>query len=997
MPHRHTIDPAEETFARITDPDAIERQARQQEALVAERRRNSVQELLDYLEAVNSFDSMLFFQTFVWPRQTPLHEHQRLMLDEMRVFAHQIHDGEGTTSLLIDAPTGCGKSVIVDYFSVLAAGTFIEHQGRKSPRQTLIVACPTVQLCHEVQNRLVEYWRFYLYAVRDRPDISLIDKAPPRQVRITPDNRVWTDAPIKLMAGSTADESLFYGTAGADGERGASRRLAWVVVATYEHACSLIASSHHKLWKFENSPPDTVLSHISGVVFDEAHNIMGGRPAARALWAWLNHLRTRTVYMTGTFITGLDRLGCKVYRRYTCERAYPRVLLPFPIFPEIGGMVRTLADAVIRGWLCAIRTGERCRTAIFVEDKLVLKAVLSLAVGILGDPTFERDHPRMGLNVAPYADKDTRDLDDQVRRDPLVAFDTVAYGEPIDGTRKMPFRSVIHWAFARGLFIVTGDMSAFVRRRLAGILANETGRWRVVLASSALAEGCNLRGLRYVVIGAQAASGKKTFVSVTKVAQEYGRCDREDIGGIIYTPSEERLSDAVMNADPIELGISVIGRGIATQTARNVLHGVSANPFAAMFSAILQPERFDATFNGQPKRDDLQRRAWTCSCVLTGWQSLPYPVGTDVTHLPVFISAAYKRELTYVRPCLLASIIKLTQPPKRIWIGPFMLRGDDLMQFSWLPSLPALALILIWLTLPGCPGFGALAAKRNAAYKALWEQTEHVLLDDPALRALYKVMRTVSIAIGKAAESKCTGGGSHGKVPWYSAPMLAFDKEADAIAAFVVLLFHQSRDWDRTCSQWAVYRPAYGGVLQRLDILIGILLANPLLPLLQAQLDLLNQVAAGDAETGWAADLSDVLTDDEARISLFAPMPPWFVFGVRRENVATRGPALATTDWHPTVRGDVSCENHVLLLLLRHARHLSRAWRMDYKKGLTLRHYFLAKNRGAFDDLAMDLVQVVCPEDRNEARLVPRYLLMDRYQRIPLTRHTSLDEEYGLP
>jgi hypothetical protein len=90
-------------------------------------------------------------------------------------------------------------------------------------------------------------------------------------------------------------------------------------------------------------------------------------------------------------------------------------------------MVRCLSDTVIMGWQTAIISREKSRTSIFVEDKLILKAIMCMAVSKICDPAFDFKYPYMGSSMPPYTDKETRKVGDQVREDPLIALDKVAY------------------------------------------------------------------------------------------------------------------------------------------------------------------------------------------------------------------------------------------------------------------------------------------------------------------------------------------------------------------------------------------------------------------------------------------------------------------------------------------------------------------------------------------------------------------------------------------
>jgi hypothetical protein len=130
--------------------------------------------------------------------------------------------------------------------------------------------------------------------------------------------------------------------------------------------------------------------------------------------------------MTGTSVIGLDGLCVKVLRRYTCPRAHPRAIVPFPVFTDLSFMVRCLSDAVVMCWQTALISREQSRTAIFVEDKLILKAIRCMAVSKICDPAFDLKSPYMGSSMSPYTDKETRKLGDQIREDPLIALDKFA-------------------------------------------------------------------------------------------------------------------------------------------------------------------------------------------------------------------------------------------------------------------------------------------------------------------------------------------------------------------------------------------------------------------------------------------------------------------------------------------------------------------------------------------------------------------------------------------
>jgi hypothetical protein len=131
----------------------------------------------------------------------------------------------------------------------------------------------------------------------------------------------------------------------------------------------------------------------------------------------------------------------------------------------------------------------------------------------------------------------------------------------VDETNDIPFCEAYTYLALRGIFLVTADLSSTVRKRIASILSDSSQIWSVVLATSAVAEGNNMKQLKsvFVLVKQPNANG---FFPVYKVVQETGRVDREDQGGIAFCPDPKRLGQSKYKSFPISAVGEIVGSSI---------------------------------------------------------------------------------------------------------------------------------------------------------------------------------------------------------------------------------------------------------------------------------------------------------------------------------------------------------------------------------------------------------------------------------------------------
>jgi hypothetical protein len=236
------------------------------------------------------FNPRAFFDRFIWPQDRSLREGQKNFVSFVNAALRPLVGQTWSKGCLFEMPTGAGKSIAVDYLSVLAAETHIRAGRTGSVKSSLIVAVPTIALAHEAHARLYDKWAAYGYAaVKSGAELTI---CPPISIAACRGGRDIPLVPIKLLAGNSDTQGIVVrasrnagpeaGT-NAEGTTGTTA-IAFVVVCTFEHALQLLQAHARQL-----PPPfgGPLRPHIGALVINEAHYVTElSRSATAALHCW---------------------------------------------------------------------------------------------------------------------------------------------------------------------------------------------------------------------------------------------------------------------------------------------------------------------------------------------------------------------------------------------------------------------------------------------------------------------------------------------------------------------------------------------------------------------------------------------------------------------------------------------------------------------------------------------------------------------------------------
>jgi replicative superfamily II helicase len=173
-------------------------------------------------------------------------------------------------NVLFNLTTSGGKSIAIDFLVAARSAAHIKSCKPNVVCGVLIVAVPTIALATETHVRLQHTWQYYSDTRYDIGDHPTLDKFPP--IHTYKRNGTHQFYPlIKLFAGVNSTENLFLTireNGDATSEATKTRKIPFVIVATYEHVLGLIHKWHEPLDTGFNT---TYGDHIKYFVMDEAH------------------------------------------------------------------------------------------------------------------------------------------------------------------------------------------------------------------------------------------------------------------------------------------------------------------------------------------------------------------------------------------------------------------------------------------------------------------------------------------------------------------------------------------------------------------------------------------------------------------------------------------------------------------------------------------------------------------------------------------------------
>jgi hypothetical protein len=952
------------------------------------------QAVADYLAKYPAYDGYSYFLELFLTPGFLMRDNQEKMVAAAQVMRLSGDGGFGSSKIFV-SETGSGKTIVIDYLTCEALGTFVQNTDKSSRKRFLLVCVPTINLGTEIYTHLRLLYDRANRAQVDFPDLRTPTKLPPPSFVTTRSKTIIPSSVIKLIAGNSGHESIFLENDmfGADGlplseeEKKKSKNIAAVIVLTYEHLASFLARAQQPivLVPGEGGTTTTFLNHVFMCVFDEVHNVESGRPAALAAMTWLRKWNIPTIGLTATPTTGLTTL-CglpdKAIQVFPVQRKFDRIIYPFKLFENDGILVACMVETAFAGWMQAVLTNENERLAIFVENKLLLKIILCRLVHYID--THAPRFLRMKLDDLRFSTDPCYAATYEVAaRDPSVMFDVLPYGVFSDSNCTITFKEAFIQGLGYGIILTIADLGSPLRRRLSGLLATAGLKFRVSLSSSALAEGCNCLNLTRVVTAAVEEHSKKAFITISKACQQNGRGDREDRGGVVFCPHPLQLSEEVTNVTIHSIFGAIFPYSLLHADAIGMLDVLKIENRELFETTVFNTGDY-STISSEPAIIQLLSDA---NVMIQGYVEIPYLFNTRLVTLPAFIIVREKDEPEKLVPCLMQRLLREYTKNKKFNMSLLALNRKTVQAVAHLPILIQLGLFVIYFTMPFYSKKNDFTEARQRFYLEFIEREREMLMKDKELKAVYESTRHVSFAIWTTKSPVSPDV----KKLMFSRPKQEIDDEHEVFALFLVLLFSLTRGWEAYCTEWGVYRPFLSHFMQNLDLFIGIFSDAPYLPIANLHREVFNFIPATHISykdyvrkatalgtiTGLAASIGDINSN--------------VLCGVPKEGVSSYKHPYAE---YLTADFTVCLENHVLVILAFAAQMVVKIFKIDPQKEQTFTASRIAVVEG--DTVNMKKLGVDCLviDLSLKTKGLERFMLVDPYLRVIKTPSITNDFKF---
>jgi hypothetical protein len=935
--------------------------------LVGHESRNALNTLIE----ARDFILMNFFKTFCWPPGRPLRSAQEAVIEELTEDALGIASVAWSRSLLICLTTGGGKSIAIDFLAAAMSATHIHTNNTKAMCGVLIVAVPTIALATETHVRLQQTWQGYSRSRYELGEHPILPKFPPIHVYKSPGGSRPYPL-IKLLAGANSTENLYLTIREAGDTTSAAtttRKIPFVIVATYEHALGLL----HK-WSDPLGPgvTDTYGDHIRGLVIDEAHYATDSdRPAPRALVRWARYRKVFTVFLTGTptpnMVTLLDLPRDRMLF-LTNERRREKVVAPLVVFSNEQALIQGTVPFVVGGFMRSLLTGRRKRMAVFIENKMLLKILLCVTYH-----TIISLAPTLLPGVDPYIKHGRYTyLRQAMSIDPAVLCDETAYGQLISSEYAVHFdvayRSMANW----GILMVTADFGSLTRRNLTAILSNIDIPYSVVLTTSALAEGVNMCCLHTAYI---AVISKKNGVgaNVVKIVQELGRQDREDTGGITYLPTHDEVKEIDFVIPNIVMMTDLFGKNVKKETLTNFmasekmpLGGLTVKLFSQKDLLRMYPDTNWATVMSK------------ILVVLDGYQCMPYHDRYKYLTIPGLYDMGDS-----IVPCLMLRVMRLFRRGNNFNMHVMAMDVRTVRALQIFPCATQIMVVTILLQMRQYVSQTDIQMTRNTHF-AKFIQTRRIRLNHDSftkqfVEDLFKTCQHIAALFNNPKYSKFDFNGINMCRPHIE------DWNMHAIAVYVTEITLSSEGWDHITSEWAVYDVMFANSMSNFDAFVDILVDNPVFPILLAQQSQLSIGAKKYPDLAEAFNhLYSMIQDYDVALWTLGDFHSEILCGVPMSSTVKFN---AFTHTPATDRLGVVTENPVLMLLAHSARVLTSVFQVTDTQTFSAAREASTKSATRSLSANVDHVPYGCESGQG----VMRCLSVDAYSRIIETPEVSID------
>jgi hypothetical protein len=938
------------------------------------------------------FNPYTFFMRWLWNSKYQLRDGQVDFTKYVQTKLSPLVGRGWAHGCIFEMPTGAGKSIAIDYLSVLAAATHARPTTGRRANMTVILAVPTVALAQEAHARLYDCWNAYGYhTIRSGARLRVCPRIKVAAVR---GERKFALVPIKLLAGQSDAQGIMVRASRNDDEaakgQGSTGQtdIAYVCVCTYEHALQLLQAHDQTLTTRHKTK---LGEHIGAVVFDEAHYITeSSRSAAHALHVWTMFLDVPTVYMTATpGLTLWQLIGSILHViRIASVRKSPIASVQIQTAGnevDIWNILRPLLVSHFLAWHVDRRIGH---LGVFVENKGALKmlfcALYVTLRQILNDPRMP--------SCDPILDDSYLLLSDMLRADMQSSPDEMPYGIALNDNYTAPFREACSWLMDRGVHLTTGDMSNHMRRAQSRIYTRVGEQFAMVMSTSALAEGVNISGLRMLVVGV-IMSGNDSFLTQTKVMQMVGRLDREDVGGIALVPPPTSLKNTSPVVMPNNILVDVIGRPIVYGVFDSLMALGKMDAVPGSMSFLDEPE-IDRMIGTVDTTKTLAASAKKYRC----WGLIPYMSSVG---LHAYAVAVYRKKSQTVCVTAFAKLLRYLGQDDVLPMHVFSYHTHVCALLGGLPPAACILIPLLFARKTRISPADSIRSKKISQLEQFIEAPHALMTGDHALWQLHnRILNVVSQMASEATVPAIDRTGFVG----YKWQLFAYtDIHLEAFATYTIDFLNCQHDIDCLTGLWSTYAEFTRGMPAAFDYVVAVLSEDVTLPILRAEHRFWRKptlsVLAGN---GLAPGL---IGPETAHMCMFKT-PSSSLHGYRVPEMPDRREALQL----PTIAASSVIENHMLIVMSAAARVLTRCLKPDTEPTFAQARQALATGtKRSYTDsvtkIMLDTPLTTSPgaktrrqisdeglDANTPARALERYMGTDWWGRMPVTPYTAWDK-----
>jgi superfamily II DNA or RNA helicase len=169
-----------------------------------------------------------------------------------------------------------------------------------------------------------------------------------------------------------------YQQTGAQKDGTSTGKQVVVIVGTYECIAMLLAKADEPIANWQTWNNSFIRDRLRMLIFDEAHHIQAGKTRYLTVYVLARYLDLCMITLTATGTPELANYTGPQFLPLVEQRVHPRIVFSFPTLSEDTILVKEAVQYGFLGWIQALTSGRTRRTAILIENKMLLKITTCL-------------------------------------------------------------------------------------------------------------------------------------------------------------------------------------------------------------------------------------------------------------------------------------------------------------------------------------------------------------------------------------------------------------------------------------------------------------------------------------------------------------------------------------------------------------------------------------------------------------------------------------------